>query len=697
MKRVSAAILLCTGLLVSSLQSGCGRDPDRRPWLAHVRIAVTPTHPAIALGTTRTFQATGTFSDGTTQDLSASVSWNSSNPEVASVDDAGIAAGLDVGSAAIVATDPDSGVSDSTTLTVTAAVLLSIEITPTNPSIALGTTQPFAATGTFSDGTTQDLSPSVLWSSSDTGIATLGTDGLASGVGVGTVSVLATDPATSLSGSTALTVTDAVLLSIEVAPTSPSNALGTTRQFTATGTYSDGSTQDLTSSATWASSNTSKATISNAVGSRGLATSVAVGSTTISATDPASSISGSTTLTITAAVLVSIDVTPAGPSIALGTTQQFTATGTYSDGSTQDLTSSATWASSNTSKATISNAVGSRGLATSVAVGSTTISATDPASSISGSTTLTVTAAVLVSIDVTPASPSIALGTTQQFTATGTYSDGSTQDLTSTATWSSSNTSQATISNAVGAQGLATGVAAGSTTVTATDAGTAISGSTTLTVLPDVQLVNADSSAAASGVLTLTINTPAGTAAGDELIAAIAVRPNTATITPPASGWTLVRRIDNAAGAAHSLAIYRRVAVAGEPGSHSWGFSSSTGSAGGIASFANVDTSQPIDVENGQTTASGLTHSSPSITTSVGRTMLVTSHAFSSAATWTPPAGMSEACDIASETVPSATGISLELNCVLLTGAGASGAKSAVASANADVGNAHALALRQAP
>ena len=41
------------------------------------------------------------------------------------------------------------------------------------------------------------------------------------------------------------------------------------------------------------------------------------------------------------------------------------------------------------------------------------------------------TAATLLSIAVTPANPSIATGTTQQFTATGTFSDNSTQNLTS--------------------------------------------------------------------------------------------------------------------------------------------------------------------------------------------------------------------------------------------------------------------------
>jgi len=48
---------------------------------------------------------------------------------------------------------------------------------------------------------------------------------------------------------------------------------------------------------------------------------------------------------------------------------------------------------------------------------------------------------------VTPANPSIAKGLTQQFTATGTYSDASTQNITSTLTWASATTSVATITS----------------------------------------------------------------------------------------------------------------------------------------------------------------------------------------------------------------------------------------------------------
>ncbi|MFC1968838.1 Ig-like domain-containing protein, partial [Chloroflexota bacterium] len=177
-------------------------------------------------------------------------------------------------------------------------------------------------------------------------------------------------------------------------------------------------------------------------------------------------------------VLTSIDITPLNPSIAAGRTQQFTATGTYSETSTGNLTSSVTWSSSNTTVAKINAA----GLAASYVEGTTVITATS--GTVSNNTTLTVGAAVLDSVIVTPENPAIALisgnPSTIQFTATACYSDGATAIVTGTAEWASDSTGVATIDANTG---LATTVAAGITMITATYEGT--SGNTTLTVLPD--------------------------------------------------------------------------------------------------------------------------------------------------------------------------------------------------------------------
>jgi trimeric autotransporter adhesin len=81
---------------------------------------------------------------------------------------------------------------------------------------------------------------------------------------------------------------------------------------------------------------------------------------------------------------------------------------------------------------------------------------------------------------VTPANPSVAAGGTQQFAATGTFSDTSTQDVTLNSHWSSSSSSVATIANAPSVAGLAHCNAAGSTTIKANSGG--ITGTTGLTV-----------------------------------------------------------------------------------------------------------------------------------------------------------------------------------------------------------------------
>ena len=161
--------------------------------------------------------------------------------------------------------------------------------------------------------------------------------------------------------------------------------------------------------------------------------------------------------------LTSIAVTPALPAnLPVGSTQQFTAVGTYSNGTTANITSQVTWASSDTTKSSITSL---GGLATGIAVGSTNITAalnglTSPA------VTLNVVAPVtMTAIAVTPASPdNLTIGLTQQFTAIGTYSNSTTANITSQVSWASSDTTRAAISSP---GGLAIGIAAGNTNITA--------------------------------------------------------------------------------------------------------------------------------------------------------------------------------------------------------------------------------------
>jgi len=432
-------------------------------------IQVSPLTATIAAGTGQQFTATGTYSDGSQQNLTTSVSW-STNPSFAPISANGLATGMMLGQTSVVATV--GTINGSALLTVTSATLTGVTVSPANPSIAAGTTQAFTASGTFSDGSTQDLTTQVQWNSSNSSVATINTNGLAASFVAGQTSITATFG--TASNSAVLTVTPGVLSSITITPANNSLLVGSTQQFTATGTFSDNTQQDLTSVSAWNSSNQNVATIT----ASGLVTAAAAGVTTVNATF--NSVNGYTALTVNnpPPELQSISVSPSSSSVAVGFSQQFTALGTFGDGSTHDITSLVQWSSSAAFVAAIGNTSGSYGLASGAGAGASTITASSGL--VLGNASLTVTNALLASITVNPAGSVVPPGGSSQFTATGNFSDGTSSDLSSSVLWSSSYPTVATISNTQGSQGLATGTSPGSTRISA--AYNSLLDSTTLTV-----------------------------------------------------------------------------------------------------------------------------------------------------------------------------------------------------------------------
>jgi hypothetical protein len=232
-------------------------------------------------------------------------------------------------------------------------------------------------------------------------------------------------------------------------------AAGTNQQLKATGILENSSSQDLTDVAAWTSSDTSVA----AVVGQGLvsANALTAGASIIAATF--SSVTGTTLLT--SSVVRSIAVTPTDSAIAPGIVQQFTATGTLSNNAKQNITEFAAWSTVPPGIVAITGT----GLGLSLAPGTAIITAS--LGEVQGSAVVTVAEASLVSIRISPGSPSIDVGVNQQFTAHGVFSDGATRDITSEVTWISSNTRVAIIGNAAGTKGLALSQAAGSTMISA--------------------------------------------------------------------------------------------------------------------------------------------------------------------------------------------------------------------------------------
>lgn len=326
-------------------------------------ISITPIASSIPKGQPVAFAATGKYSDGSTSNVIDQLTWTSSNSAVASISIGGVASTLSIGSTIITASA--KGItSNSANLSVTAASLTSIAITPTISTVVKGLTTNFSASGTYSDGTTTDISNLATWSSGNPSIATINsTTGVATGVNVGSTDIFASfNGITSTSAN--LTVNNAVLTGLSISSISTSIPKGLPATFTATGSYSDNSTGNVSGSVNWASSDTNVAVMNVS----GIASTLAQGTANITASMNGLT-SNSLNLTVTAPILTTLTITPSNQSILVGNTQQFSASGALSDGSVATL-GSITWSSSNTSVSTINNF----GLATTLTSGSTNIS-----------------------------------------------------------------------------------------------------------------------------------------------------------------------------------------------------------------------------------------------------------------------------------------------------------------------------------
>ncbi len=254
-------------------------------------ITVAPSIASITSGATQQYAATCTYSNSTSTDCTASVTWSSSSSAVATISTAGLASGVAAGNTTIKAAA--GSITGSAVLTVTNPSLTTITVTPATASIVAGTgSQQYAARCTYSNGTSSNCTSSVIWSSSNTAVATISSAGLASGVAAGTATINAVSG--SVTGSSALTVISSTLTGITVTPTTASITQDATQQYAAMCTYSNSTNSDCTGTVTWSSSNTAAATISGS----GLASGVAAGTATIKAAS--GSITGSGTLTVTA-------------------------------------------------------------------------------------------------------------------------------------------------------------------------------------------------------------------------------------------------------------------------------------------------------------------------------------------------------------------------------------------------------------
>ena len=355
-------------------------------------------------------------------------------------------------------------------ITVEDVFLTSIEVSPANINVGVGNSNTITSvTAHYDNGDSIDLSLADCdYTSSDINIATVGNNGLITGVSPGTavITVIYTEGGITKYDTVSVTVEDISLTSIEVSPASINIYVGNSSTINSiTAFYNDGSNASIALSfATYQSSNTNIATVND----NGLITGVSTGTAVITVTYTEGGITKTDMIGVTVSetpkLLTSITVLPSTMTMYVGGSENITfVTAYYNDGSNASITLSlATYQSSNTNIATVND----NGLITGVSTGTAVITVSYTENSITKNDTVSVTVEniYLTSITVLPSTMSISVGNYKNINSiTAHYSDGSSTSIgLGSAIYNSNNPGVASVNTA----GKVTGESRGAATIT---------------------------------------------------------------------------------------------------------------------------------------------------------------------------------------------------------------------------------------
>lgn len=150
-------------------------------------LLVSPTGATLPKGLAQQFTVTGTLmSDGSVTAAPASWTWTCSDSTVASIDGAGVASAKAIGTATITATAVD--LTGTASMTVDRPALVSVSL-PSQLTIVRGLARPLRALGTFTDGSMEDATSTLTWTSSDGAVATVSAQGSVRGMAPGVATI----------------------------------------------------------------------------------------------------------------------------------------------------------------------------------------------------------------------------------------------------------------------------------------------------------------------------------------------------------------------------------------------------------------------------------------------------------------------------------------------------------------------------
>lgn len=441
-----------TGLKVGTVliaASARGHDAFARVTVNPTPVAsvrLSSTHQSLFVGQVTQLTA-DPLDDGGRLLANRPVTWTSSDVNIATVTESGLVTALSPGGTIITATA--EGQSAFASITVAAIPIANVIVTPAVNDLFVGQTTQLTAEARDASGA--PLTDRVIvWATSRPQVATVTSEGLVTAISSGTATITASSEGRSATA--AVNVSPRPVSSVVLSPGQATMAAGQSLQLTVSLTDVNG--QVLTGrQVAFATSNVQVATVS----ATGLVTGVAPGSVTITATSEGST--GTAAITVTPEPVASVDISPASGSVVVGSTLQLYATPRSVAG--QPLSGrSVTWSSGAPGLASVS----ATGLVTGLTTGNAVVLASVEGKQ--GSAMITVRQVPVASITINPASGTMAVGQTvtlsaQTLDATGNVLTGRVVG------WSSSDQTVATVDN----NGVVTGIAAGTVTISALSEG----------------------------------------------------------------------------------------------------------------------------------------------------------------------------------------------------------------------------------
>lgn len=385
------------------------------------------------VGLEQTLSVIGYFSDGSEQNLTSLVMWNSSNAAVVQVSNTGVVTGLQAGEEQVSA--HWGGVSSSDlNYKVTNAVLQSLTVTPVNSLLAKGTSQLLEAWGLYSDGKSYLMSSGIDWSVTHPDVVAVDVSGLVQAKEEGTSQVVARQNL--VEGQAAVSVSNAELEHLTLSVSENALALGQESQLNAIATFTDGRNVDVTKQVQW---NTSGDVQAISIDQLGSVSSLAEGQVSVRAMY-LGQVSNATDIQISAKVVQSLYLSHGDQILPVGAQLDLEPTVRYSDNSERVLgTHEVTWVYNNQFVDISANTL------TATATGATTVSFEFDAQA-SNSLQIAIDAAQLLSLSFDRVQAVLPKGTAQQQKVIGHFSNGS-RDVTSSVTWSGTNPSAFTVTS----------------------------------------------------------------------------------------------------------------------------------------------------------------------------------------------------------------------------------------------------------